>query len=383
MDIQSKKRAGSAAHKLRERVKELSCLYEISQLSSRPSASLPEILQGVADALPAAWQRSDRVSARVTLDHDEFCSGVTMKPGCGRVEPVIIRGEHRGTVAVGYPSASPDSANAFLEEEVQLLSEVARQVGLIVDRRETAAEQERLHAKLRHADRLSTLGQLAAGVAHELNEPLSGILGFAQLLDKTPALPEQAHQDIEKIKAATLHARDIIRHLMMFARQTPPSDTRVNLNRLIQESEAIWGARCLAAGVQLDYALNENLPEIVAGDRQLQQVVTNLAVNAIQAMPDGGTLRIETMRDGGWLLLCVKDTGIGIAPELLPRLFDPFFTTKDIDEGSGLGLSVVHGIVAGHEGTISFESTPGSGTAVTVQLPLHRPPTHGEPDEKI
>jgi signal transduction histidine kinase len=82
-------------------------------------------------------------------------------------------------------------------------------------------------------------------------------------------------------------------------------------------------------------------------------------------------------------LLCVKDTGIGIAPELLPRLFDPFFTTKDIDEGSGLGLSVVHGIVAGHEGTISFESTPGSGTAVTVQLPLHRPPTHGEPDEKI
>lgn len=381
MDIQSKKGAGRTAHKLRERVKELSCLYGIAQLSSRSVASLPEILQGVADVLPAAWQRPDSVSARVTLDNDEFCSGMPMSPGCGRVEPVIVRGECRGSVAVGYPSAPSDSASSFLEEEVQLLSEVARQVGLIVDRRETAAEQERLHAKLRHADRLSTLGQLAAGVAHELNEPLSGILGFAQLLDKTPALPDQAHKDIEKIKAATLHARDIIRHLMIFARQTPPRDTRANLNRIIQESEAIWGVRCSAAGVHLDYALNEKIPEIVADDRQLQQVVTNLAVNAIQAMPDGGTLRIETVRDGEWLLLRVKDTGIGIAPEFLPRLFDPFFTTKDIDEGSGLGLSVVHGIVTGHGGTISFDSTPRSGTAVTVRLPLHRPPTHGEPHD--
>ncbi|MFA7257475.1 MAG: histidine kinase dimerization/phospho-acceptor domain-containing protein, partial [Kiritimatiellales bacterium] len=281
-------------------MKELSCLYEISQISSRPAASLPEILQGVATALSAAWQQPDSASARVRMDHDEFCSGAKMLPGCGLSEPVVVRGECRGEIAVGYPALSPEVAPTFLEEEVRLLGEVARQVGLIVDRRETAAEQERLHAKLRHADRLSTLGQLAAGVAHELNEPLSGILGFAQLLDKTPGLPDQAHKDIEKIKAATLHARDIIRHLMTFARQTPPCDARTNLNRIIQDSEAIWGARCSAAGVHLDYALNENIPEIVADNRQLQQVITNLAVNAIQAMPDGGTLRIETMRDGGW-----------------------------------------------------------------------------------
>lgn len=378
MNVHSKKEAGSAAHKLRERVKELSCLYEISQLSSRPTASLSEILQGVADALSAAWQRPDRTSARVRLDNDEFYSGTVMLPGCGRIEPVMVRGERRGDIVVGYPSLPPDVAPSFLEEEVRLLGEVGRQVGLIVDRRETAAEQERLHEKLRHADRLSTLGQLAAGVAHELNEPLSGILGFAQLLDKTPGLPEQAHRDIAKIEAATLHARDIIRHLMTFARQTPPCDTRVDINHLIQESEAIWGLRCTAAGVHLDYALDSGVPEIVADDRQLQQVVTNLAVNAIQAMPDGGTLRIETVRDGRWLTLRVKDTGIGIAPELLPRLFDPFFTTKDVDTGSGLGLSVVHGIVTGHGGTISIQCPPSGGTVATVRLPLHRPPHTGE-----
>jgi len=383
MDTNLNRSAGSAAHKLRERVKELSCLYEIAQLSGRPAASLSEILQGVANALPAAWQRPGSTSARVRLDNDEFLCGTEMKPGCGRVEPVMVRGECRGEIAVGDLSAPSDSDTSFLEEEVRLLGEVARQVGLIVDRRETAAEQDRLHAKLRHADRLATIGQLAAGVAHELNEPLGGILGFAQLLNKTPNLPDQAREDIAKIEAATLHARDIIRHLMVFARQTPPCDTRVDFNRLICKSEAIWGAHCTAAGVQLEYALDDDIPEIVADDRQLRQVVTNLAVNAIQAMPDGGTLRIETARSGTWLQLLVKDDGVGISPESLPCLFDPFFTTKDVDEGSGLGLSVVHGIVTGHEGTISIESTPDCGTAVTVRLPLHRPPTHGEPHDPI
>ena len=378
MDIQSKKGAESAAHKLRERVKELSCLYEISQLSSRPAASLPEILQGVADALSSAWQRPDITSVRVRLDHAEFYSGTVMPPDGGRIEPVMVRGERRGEITVGYSSLSPNVASSFLEEEVRLLGEVARQVGLIVDRRETAAEQERLCAKLRHADRLSTLGHLAAGVAHELNEPLSGILGFAQLLNKTPNLPDQAQKDIAKIEAATLHARDIIRHLLMFSRQTPPCDERVDLNRLIQESEAIWGSRCAAANVHLDYALDSDVPEIVADSRQLRRVVTNLAVNAIQAMPDGGILRIETARAGGCLLLRVKDTGGGIAPELLPLLFDPFFTTKDVDEGSGLGLSVVHGIVTGHGGTISIECPTDGGTVVTVRLPPHQPPHTGE-----
>lgn len=382
MKPQTQKHAGSAAHKLKERVKELSCLYEIAQISSRPAALLPEILQGVADALPIAWQRSECASARVMLDNENFYSGTKLPSDQGRMEPIIIRGECRGEVAVGYPSFSPESVPIFFEEEDRLLSEVARQVGLIVDRRETAAEQERLHAKLRHADRLATIGRLAAGVAHELNEPLGGILGFSQLLAKTPDMPDQALKDLEKIEAAALHARDIIRHLMVFARQTPPCDSRVSFNRLIRDSEAIWGAHCAAAGVELKYALDETIPEMIADDRQLRQVVTNLAVNAIQAMPEGGRLTIETARKDSWIRLIVKDEGIGIAPEQLPQLFDPFYTTKDVNEGSGLGLSIVHGIVTGHEGTISFESTPGRGTAVTVQLPIRRPPAHGKSHEK-
>jgi signal transduction histidine kinase len=360
--------------KLRERVKELGCLYAIAQVSGNPTASLADILKGVADALPTAWQEPQLAAARVVLDGAVFGNGKQLSPGGGLAEPIIVCGQRRGVIEVGYTFAGV----RFLEEEKMLLREVARQVGLIIDRRETAAEQERLHAKLRHADRLATIGQLAAGVAHELNEPLGGILGFAQLLAKTPDLPRQSQDDIAKIEAATLHARDIIRRLMTFARQTPPRDLRIDINRLIKDSESIWRPHCAASGIRLEYDLDETIPEIVADDGQLRQVVTNLAVNAIQAMPDGGTLRIATAHDGEWLRLTVADTGLGIAPEVLPRIFDPFFTTKEVDEGTGLGLSVVHGIVTGHEGAIAMESLPGRGTLATVRLPLRRPCNPGD-----
>lgn len=364
---------------LRERVKELSCLYSISQVSLKPELALPGILQEIARILPAALQFPDQASAQILLDGRRFDS--RRRPACGARQqaPILVHGQERGYVRVGYPRAFKPAGRLFLDDEGRLLDEVARQVSLIVLRKETAAEQERWNAKLRHADRLATIGHLAAGVAHELNEPLGGILGFAQLLAKTPRLPPQARRDAAKIEAAALHARKIIRQLMTFARQTSPRDTRLNVNRLILDSADIWLPRCESAGVQVEYALDEFLPEILADDGQLRQVVTNLIVNAVQAMPDGGALRIATTREGDWLQLSIADTGCGIAPEALPRIFDPFFTTKDVDQGTGLGLSVVHGIVAGHQGRIAIQSEPGRGTRVIVSLPISLRPAQPAP----
>jgi signal transduction histidine kinase len=373
---------------LRERVKELTCLYAIAQISGRPTASLEEVLQGVVKALPPAWQFPDLAAAQIVLDRAVYRSGGRrLSAGRRQKASLVVRGVNRGVVEVGYPpSTRPSMQSPFLDEEQRLLDEVARQVSLIIDRRETAAEQDRLQAKLRHADRLATIGQLAAGVAHELNEPLGAILGFAQLLAKTPRLQAQARTDIAKIESSALHAREVIRQLMTFARQTAPRDARVNVNRLIQESAGIWLPRCETEGVRLEYALDGSLPEIVADHGQLRQVVTNLVVNAVQAMPEGGILRIETAIEGNALRLTVCDTGVGISPEILPRIFDPFFTTKDVDQGTGLGLAVVHGIVAGHQGRIAVESKLGQGTRVTVRLPVNRPPyepaSPGGPDAK-
>ncbi len=359
---------------LKERVKELSCLYTIAQISANPAASLKDVLQRVANALPAAWHFHTHATARIALDAARFSSQRPFAAGPRQEAALIVRGLHRGSVQVAYPaSARFDHGSHFLKEEQRLLDEVARQVSLIVDRKETAAEQDRLHAKLQHADRLATIGQLAAGVAHELNEPLGGILGFAQLLAKTSGLSRQAKADITKIETAALHAREIIRHLMTFARQTPPRDSRVNVNRLVKESAGIWLPRCEAEGVRVEYAFDERIPDIVADDGQLRQVVTNLVVNAVQAMPHGGTLRIETAHEEEWIRLAVRDTGTGIPPHVLPRIFDPFFTTKDVDQGTGLGLAVVHGIIAGHQGKLAVESDPGHGTRITIRLPLNRP----------
>lgn len=373
---------------LSERVKELTCLYSIAQLCSKPTASLPEILQSIAESLPCAWGYPEHTAARIILDGREYCAGRPWRDGPCLKAMLVIRGSTRGSIQVAYVRRTPKQ---FADEERRLLMEAARQVSLLIDRRETAAEQERLHAKLRHAERLATLGQFAAGVAHELNEPLGAILGFAQLVAKTPRIPKTARSDLAKIETSALHAREIIRHLLAFARQAPPRETPVDINQIIRDHSSIWQARCEAEGVQLELALDENMLKIVADGNQLQQVITILVVNAVQAMPEGGILRINTHREEQRVRLTVSDTGIGIPQQNLARIFDPFFTTKEIDQGTGLGLAVAHGIISGHQGKITVKSVPGHGTIVTVVLPIRQLPAgkttsgddHGKSQKQI
>jgi signal transduction histidine kinase len=250
---------------------------------------------------------------------------------------------------------------------------VAHELASLAERLTIEEERSRLQEQLRHADRLVTIGQLAAGVAHELNEPLSTTLGFAQLCRKHAGLPPAAASDLDKIVAATLHAREIVRKLMLFARERPPARERIPLTRIVTEGVAFVESRAQKAGVEIRRDVTPDLPEILADPNQLCQVLVNLAVNAIQAMPDGGTLDVETYRDGAGVVLAVEDSGAGMPPQVVERVFEPFFTTKGVGEGTGLGLAVVHGIVSGHGGTIRVESRPGQGTRFEVWLPLDPP----------
>jgi signal transduction histidine kinase len=226
-----------------------------------------------------------------------------------------------------------------------------------------------LQAQLRHADRLATIGQLAAGVAHELNEPLGAVLGFAQLIQKASGLPKEAAADAQKIVRASLHAQEVIHKLLVFSRQKAPVKAQVSLNRVVQEGLYFLESRCARAGIQVSSILSPDLPDIHADASQLHQVLVNLVVNGIQAMPEGGTLTIETHVTPDFVSLSVADTGCGMTDEVREKLFTPFFTTKDIDQGTGLGLAVVHGIVTAHRGTILVESAPGQGARFEVRLP--------------
>ncbi len=360
---------------LRERVKELSCLYRIGRIFEGSTGSSDELFQHIVELIPPAWQYPEIASARIVLDGTRY-ETPGFEEGCPRQSSeVVVDAKCRGVVDVIYREARPAlDEGPFLKDERKLLDAIARQIAVIVEHQDADQERTRLQKQLMHADRLATIGQLAAGIAHELNEPLSSILGFAQLLKRDAALPAPGRQDVDKIVAASLHAREIIRKLLLFARETPTFKGPVELNRVVVEAIDLFRHHLEKEGIELVCVLSPELPVLAADAGQLMQVLVNLVVNAVQAMPEGGRLIVQTRLEERHVVCTVEDTGVGMTEEVQNRLFVPFFTTKEVNQGTGLGLPVVHGIVTSHGGTIEVASTLGKGTTFTVRLPIDSAP---------
>jgi signal transduction histidine kinase len=357
-----------------ERVKELTCLHGIARAVSRSDAPLASILRDVVALLPPAWQYPASAHARIVLDDATYATPGFQASEVRLEAPIVVRGQPRGSVEVAYVHPCPPADDGpFLAEERTLLQTVARELASLVERRTVEEERGRLQEQLRHADRLATIGQLSAGVAHELNEPLATALGFAQLCRKQRDLPSQVVTDLDRIIAAALHAREIIKKLMLFARERPQAREMVSLNRIVEEGLLFLESGAGKGGIEIRRAVAADLPEVLADPNQLHQVLVNLVVNAMQAMPRGGPLTIETYAQGAEVVLAVEDHGVGMDPQVVRRIFEPFFTTKDVGEGTGLGLAVVHGIVTAHGGTIRVQSRPGEGSRFEVHLPIEPP----------
>ncbi len=369
MARQHKKGANPAEWVLRERVKELRCLYTVSQIIAETSLARRERIRRITATLPPAWQFPDSAVARITLDDEVFESAEYESARASQHAGLVVDGARRGLIEVGYTSLPVDRDDPFLPEEQALLENVAHQVSLFITREEGADRRVILEKQLRHADRLATIGQLAAGVAHEMNEPLSSILGFAQLALKNTDVPPQVAEDLQEIVGSSLRAREIIKKLLLFARQTPPRMTACNLNQIVDEALFLLEAGGRKHSVTFVRHLAAGLPEVDADPLQLRQVVVNLVVNALQAISGPGQINLETRADAAGIELVVSDTGCGMTPEVLKQIFNPFYTTKDVGEGTGLGLSVVHGIVTTHGGTIHATSEPGKGARFVMRLP--------------
>ncbi|OGQ09353.1 MAG: hypothetical protein A2026_17795 [Deltaproteobacteria bacterium RBG_19FT_COMBO_46_12] len=359
---------------LRERVKELTCLYGIARLAAQSNLSKREILQGIVELLPPAWLYTEIARAKIILDGASFSTPDFREGRYQQKADIMIGGDRRGSVEVVYLEDKPElDEGPFLHEERALLDTVAKEIANIIIGKQAEQDKLNLEEQLRHSDRLATIGQLAAGVAHELNEPLGSILGFSQLVKKWTGLPHQVDQDIEKILNASLYAREIVKKLLIFARQMPYRKIKVNLNQLVEEGLHFFKSRCAKEGIELVCSLSADLPEIDADPSQLNQVVINLTVNALQAMPQGGTLKVQTLFRDNQVSLIIEDTGMGMSEEVLRKIFTPFFTTKEVGKGTGLGLPVVHGIIASHGGSINVESKVGQGTKCEIQFPITRP----------
>jgi signal transduction histidine kinase len=366
----------TAVGELAERVKELTCLYEVAAVFAERRGSLRERLARVVAVLPGACRFPERAVARLRLDDIEVASQAKSLDSSTPQLHVALRvaGAERGEVVLGYMEtpATPtrEPGGLFLAEEHALLDTVASQIGVFVASVESEQHRAEMETTLRHADRLATIGQLAAGVAHELNEPLGNVLGFAQLALKARDVPAQVRADLSRIAEAAFRGREIIRKLLVFARQAPASKQPTNLNGVVEEAMFLLEAGCENPDIRFVRELGAGVPDIEADPVQVRQVVTNLVINAMQAIQAEGTVTVRTEAVQDAVVLSVRDTGSGMTPDVLRRVFDPFFTTKDVGQGTGLGLAVVQGIVAGHGGTIDVESEPASGSVFTVQLPV-------------
>ncbi len=237
-------------------------------------------------------------------------------------------------------------------------------------------ERIELEAQLSQADKLSSIGLLAAGVAHEVNTPLAVISSYAQMLSKQLQGDPQKGALLEKITRQTFRASEIVNNLLNFSRTSTTEFTTIDVNKVIQETLALLEHQLKSSQIRIQNELKENLPPIQGNAGRLQQVFLNLFLNAKDAMTKGGTLRVATLNGDG-INVTVSDTGTGIAQEHIQRIYDPFFTTKVASRegqgrGTGLGLSVTYGIIQEHAGKIRVESHPGEGTTFHLEFPLAR-----------
>jgi signal transduction histidine kinase len=307
----------------------------------------------------ASWYRDRRFGLTVAL----LCAliSATSEVGwrlehSGHVKPFWLLWNHGGSLGI------------FV-----LCAEVLWRLRAYVERerleRQSAIEQ------LRHAERLNVVGKLAAGVAHELGTPLNVIATTAELVDANHGAADMVHTSCRVIIDQSERMATIIRQLLDFGRRGGGDRSSVDLGALVQSTVALLRPLARKRHVELSLALPKTPVFAAVNGLEIGQVLSNLVLNAVQAMPDGGRsvieLRRERERGVEIAVLSVSDEGTGIRPEDVPRVFDPFFTTKDVGEGTGLGLAVTYGIVADHGGRVNVETDWGHGSVFTVVLPTH------------
>jgi signal transduction histidine kinase/ActR/RegA family two-component response regulator len=368
---------------LGERVKELGLLHEAARLLHHASGADQLLLAELAVRMPAAWLHADDACARVAYGELSATSPDWRETPWMQTATFTTR-RGTGVLQVAYRSEHPPADEGpFLAEERALIDSLADMLQSHIDRGVMERERQAVEAQLRQAQKMEALGTLAGGIAHDFNNLLTAIGANAQLaaLDVEPGGPAAA--SVGEILKAHGRARDLVRRILLFSRRQDSSRQAVAVAPIVEEAMQL-----LRATVPPKVAIRVNaapsLPPVLADPVQIHQVLLNLGTNAAYAMRErGGTLTVSLdvapddaggtgpypeLDPGRYLRLRVTDTGSGMSEEVRERLFEPFFTTKGL-EGTGLGLSVVHGIVRDHGGSIAVTSEEGAGTTFEILLP--------------
>lgn len=310
----------------------------------------------------------------VSLGAFSVCAIVSLLWARRLTRPIHILSEAAREVASGNFNVR---VNVKGRDEVGLLADSFNGMTSELEAREAGLKSA--HAALIQSEKMAAFGQLGAGIAHEIKNPLAGILGYAQLaLRKVDAESPVIHA-LEVIEKETRRCRTIVDNLMRFARQEKTEFSHVHLNRVVEDALAIVDHQMSLNRVRIEKTLAETLPAIRGNANQLQQVLINLMINAQQAMPEGGAIRVLTYALDHQITVAVSDTGEGMPPEIQQKIFEPFFTTKPVGQGTGLGLSVSYGIIKEHGGIMQLKSGRGEGTTFTLQFPVLPEPEDSVP----
>ncbi len=380
-------RADALGHRLASAVENMQLLEEVMQSRRELENTFDSIahLVAVSDCRGRIVHVNQPFASRLGLSSEQLLD----KPLTDYIGPELaawLAERHAGPAgAVGEEAATievndPVLQGPFMVTATDLLDQERQRVGSVIVARDLTpqtrleAEREELRRRLGQSEKLAALGQFVAGIAHELNNPLQGVLGHLELMRVTGAFPKHLRKEVQTVYREADRAAKIVRNLLVFAGSRRGARRAVSVHAVLQKVVALRAASCRSAEIEIVRHYDDKLPRVASDPLLLHQVFLNMVVNAehaVAATGRPGRIEISTMVAGSRdrILVTVRDTGDGILPDALPRIFEPFYTTKEVGKGTGLGLAIAYGIIQDHGGHITASNHPEGGAVMTVELP--------------
>lgn len=358
----------STEEDLREKIKELACLYEISKTISKSNSINIQTLYDIIISIKNAWRYCTDNVVELHIKDYHLSTSDQMELTIFQSSTIVVNKINYGQIKVHYPSKKYN-LNDFSTDEQLLLDTIAIEIGNYVDKYQILERKAALRQTIERMERLSLLGEMTAGIAHELNTPLGNILGFAELIKEQNTDPEIS-ADISIIINSVIYSREIVKKLMFFSCEMPQKLELQEIKPIIVFALSFLKSNFQKKAIKHELVFKNNTIIAKVDSVQITQVLFNLLINAIYASPEKSTIKIIVDHDETDLYLKIEDNGTGIPDAIKGKIFEPFFSTKPVNYGCGLGLSVVHGIIKNHSGEIILQDNFPNGSIFTIRIPL-------------
>lgn len=353
---------------LREKIKELTCLYEISKTISKANSINIQTLHDIIMSVKNAWRYSDDTIVEIHITNYHLSTSEQIVESIFQSSFIQVNKIDCGHIKVHYP-LQKYSKNDFDDDEQKLLNTIAIEVGNYIEKYQTLERKAQLRKTIERMERLTLLGEMTAGIAHELNTPLANILGFAELI-KEHNTDLEIDSDISIVINSVIYSREIVKKLMFFSCEMPQKLELQQIKPIIAFALSFLKSNFQKKEIKTELTFKDENIIAKVDSVQITQVLFNLLINAIFASQEKSTIKIIVDHDDNNLYLKIEDQGTGIPDTIKEKIFEPFFSTKPVNYGCGLGLSVVHGIIKNHKGEIILQNNFPNGSIFIIRIPL-------------